>query len=218
MNKNYIIRLETEKDYRTVEELTREAFWNYYVPGCTEHYLTHTMRSHKDFIKELGYVIEVDGKIIGNVMYTKGKLTDENGEEKEVISFGPVCVHPDYQRMGYGKALLHYTFDKAIEMGYDTIIIFGNPVNYVARGFKSCHKYNVTLEGGVCPMAMMLKELIPDSFDKRKKWTYKGSDFDAVCDDKQAVEEFDKTFPPKEKGWKPTQEEFYIHCHSTITW
>ena len=218
MNKNYIIRLETEKDYRTVEELTREAFWNYYVPGCTEHYLTHTMRSHKDFIKELGYVIEVDGKVIGNVMYTKGKLTDENGEEKEVISFGPLCVHPDYQRMGYGKALLHYTFDKAIEMGYDTIIIFGNPANYVARGFKSCRKYNVTLEGGVCPMAFMLKELIPDSFDKRKKWTYKGSDFDVVCDDKQAVEEFDKTFPPKEKGWKPTQEEFYIHCHSTITW
>lgn len=218
MNKNYIIRLETEKDYRTVEELTREAFWNYYVPGCTEHYLTHTMRSHKDFIKELGYVIEVDGKVIGNVMYTRGKLTDENGEEKEVISFGPLCVHPDYQRMGYGKALLHYTFDKAIEMGYDTIIIFGNPVNYVARGFKSCHKYNVTLEGGVCPMAMMLKELVPDCFDKSKKWTYKGSDFDAVCDDEQAVEEFDKTFPLKEKGWKPTQEEFYIHCHSAITW
>ncbi len=218
MNKNYIIRLETEKDYRTVEELTREAFWNYYVPGCTEHYLCHTMRNHKDFIKELDYVIEVDGKIIGSVMYTKGKLTDENGEEKEVISFGPLCVHPDYQRKGYGKALLHHTFDKAVEVGYDTIIIFGNPANYVARGFKSCHKYNVTLEGGVCPMAMMLKELVPDCFDKSKKWTYKGSDFDAVCDDEQAVEEFDKTFPLKEKGWKPTQEEFYIHCHSTITW
>ncbi len=216
MNKNdYIIRLETANDYRETENLVREAFWNLYVPGCTEHYLAHTMRTHKDFIPELDYVIEKDGKIIGSVMYTKGTLKDENGEEKQVISFGPVCIHPDFQRMGYGKLLLHYTFDKAIELGYDTIIIFGNPGNYVARGFKSCHKYNVTLEGGFCPMAMMLKELIPNILDGRR-WIYKGSDFDAVCDDEKAVEDFDRLFPPKEKAWQPSQEEFYIHCHSSI--
>jgi predicted N-acetyltransferase YhbS len=217
MNKNnYIIRLETEKDYRETENLAREAFYNIYVTGCSEHYLIHTMRNHKDFIPELDYVIELDGKIIGSVMYTKGKLIDEKGEEREIISFGPLCVHPDYQRMGYGKALLHYTFEKAIGLGYDAIIIFGNPGNYVARGFKSCHKYNIVLENDVCPMAMMLKELIPDTFDGRR-WIFKGSDFDAVCDDEKAVEEFDRTFPPKEKMWMPSQEEFYIHCHSAIT-
>ena len=218
MNKNdYIIRLETENDYRETENLAREAFWNIYVPGCSEHYLAHTMRTHKDFIPELDYVIEKDGKIIGSVMYTKGVLKDENGEEIKVISFGPLCVHPDYQRMGYGKKLLHYTFEKAMELGYEAIIIFGNPGNYVARGFKSCHKYNVVLEAGFCPMAMMLKELVPDKFDGRR-WFYKGSDFDAVCDDTQALEKFDSLFPPKEKKWQPSQEEFYIHSHSVINW
>ncbi len=213
MNKNYIIRLETENDYAEVENLAREAFWNLYVPGCNEHFLIHTMRDHKDFIPQLDYVIELDGKIIASVMYTKSKLVDEQGNIKPVISFGPLCVHPDYQRKGYGKALLNYTFDRAVEMGYDTIIIFGNPSNYVSRGFKSCVKYNVYLEGGFCPMAMMLKELVFDVFDGRK-WIYYGSSFDEKSKDEKALEEYEKRFPKKGKAWQPSQEEFYIHCHS----
>ena len=213
MNKNYIIRLETENDYAEVENLAREAFWNLYVPGCNEHFLIHTMRDHEDFIPQLDYVIELDGKIIASVMYTKSKLVDEQGNIKPVISFGPLCVHPDYQRKGYGKALLHFTFDRAVEMGYDTIIIFGNPSNYVSRGFKSCVKYNVYLEGDFCPMAMMLKELVPDVLDGRK-WTYYGSSFDEKSKDEKALEEYEKRFPKKEKAWQPSQEEFYIHCHS----
>ena len=150
MKKNdYIIRLENPCDYRTVETITREAFWNLSVPGCDEHYYVHVMRSHADFIPELDLVLEVDGKIIGNVMYTKCKLTDEIGEEKPILSFGPVCILPEYQRKGYGKALLEHSFEKALELGYDTIVIFGNPDNYVARGFKSCKKYNVCLAGNV---------------------------------------------------------------------
>lgn len=215
MNKNYIIRLETKKDYEEVENLAREAFWNLYVPGCNEHYLIHTMRSHKDFIPQLAYVLELDGKVIASVMYTKSVLKDESGYEKAVISFGPVCVHPSYQRKGYGKELLHYTFDRAIELGYDAIVIFGNPSNYVARGFKSCVKYNVYLEGDFCPMAMMLKELVPGALDGRR-WTYYGSSFDEPCKDQAAVDEFDKKFAPKQKAWQPSQEEFYIHCRSSI--
>ena len=51
-------------------------------------------------------------------------------------------VLPEYRGKGYGKALLEYTFEKAAELGYDTIVNFGNPDNYVARGYKSCKKYN----------------------------------------------------------------------------
>ena len=91
---NLTIRLETEKDYRAVEELTREAFWNVYKPGADEHYFVHTMRSHPDFIPELAFVLELDGKIVGNIMYTKAWLEDENGERKEILSFGPLCVAP----------------------------------------------------------------------------------------------------------------------------
>ena len=92
------IRNEKESDYKIVEEITRKAFYNMYIPGCYEHYLVHIMRGHEDFIPELDLVIELDGRVIGNIMYTKAKLTDENGTEKEILTFGPVSILPEYQR------------------------------------------------------------------------------------------------------------------------
>lgn len=129
------------------------------VPGCNEHYVAHILRKHNDFISELDYVYEMDGLIIGNIMYTKSRLTDEQGNVKEILTFGPISVDPDFQRKGIGKALMEKTFDEAVKMGYQAIVIFGNPDNYVARGFKSCKKYNVCLEGDVFPSAMLVKEL-----------------------------------------------------------
>lgn len=209
-----IIRNETEKDYTIVEEMTREAFWNLYVPGCDEHYLVHTMRKHEDFIPELDFVVESDGKVVGNIMYTKAKLIDETGNEKPILTFGPLCVRPGYQRKGIGKELLRVSFDKALAMGYDTVVIFGNPSNYVARGFKSCIRFNVCLEGDVFPSAMMVKELKPDLFDGRR-WFY--SESPVYHFEQDQVEEYDKRFPAKEKKHQPHQEEFYIHTHSTLS-
>ena len=218
MNKHdYMIRLETPCDYREVENLAREAFWNLSVPGCDEHYFIHVMRSHEAFVPELGFVLEADGKIIGSIMYTKAKLIDEKGTEKRILSMGPLCIHPDYQRKGYGKALLEHTFEKTMELGYDTVVNFGNPDNYVARGYKSCKKYNVCFEGDVYPAALLVKELKDGVFDGRK-WFYHPNNADAPCSDAEAVAEFDRLFPPKEKRWQPSQEEFYIHSHSAITW
>ena len=218
MNKyDYIIRLENAKDYREVENLAREAFWNLSVPGCTEHYFIHMMRDHEDFIPELDYVIEMDGKIVGCVMYCKGRLVDEQGNTKEILTMGPLCVLPEYQRKGFGKALLEHTFAKAEEMGYDTVINFGNPDNYVARGYKSCKKYNVCFEGDIFPAALLVKVLKEDALDGRK-WFYHQCDADKCCEYEEAVERFDAEFPPKEKAWQPSQEEFYIHSHSAITW
>ena len=97
------IRNETEADYQIVEEVIRKAFYNVYRPGCTEHYLAHVMRGHEDFIPELDFVAELEGKAIGNIMYTKAWLRDEKGNEKEILTFGPISVLPEYQRMGYGK-------------------------------------------------------------------------------------------------------------------
>ncbi len=211
---NLIIRNETEKDHSIVEKMTREAFWNLYVPGCDEHYLVHTMRSHEDFIPELDFVAEIDGKIVGNVMYTKAKLIDEAGSEKAILTFGPLCVLPEYQRKGIGKELLRVSFEKALEMGYDAIVIFGNPGNYVARGFKSCIRFNICLEGEVFPSAMLVKELKPDVFNG-KRWYYKDSP--VYHSDQNQVEEYDKRFPTKEKKYQLCQEEFYILSHSTIS-
>lgn len=206
------IRNEKETDYRRVEEITRKAFWNLYAPGCDEHYLVHIMRTHKDFIPELDFVIEVDGQVIGNIMYTKAKLIDESGVEIEILSFGPVSILPEYQRRGYGKKLIEYSFEKAAALGYDVIVIFGNPGNYVSLGFKSCKKYNVCLENGIYPTAMLVKELKPGTLDGRK-WVYLSPVFDI---DKKEAERFDEGFEPWEKKYQPSQEEFYIYSHSVV--
>ena len=166
MNYDYIVRLETEKDYREVEELTREAFWNIYKPGADEHYFVHMMRSHPDFVPELAFVIEKDGKIIGSIMYTKAWLEDENGERKEILSFGPLCVAPEYQRQKLGKLLIEHSFEAG------------------------------ALDG--------------------RKWMYIPSTAADCCEDTAGVEAFDATFPPKEKAWMPSQEEFYIYSHSSV--
>ena len=129
------IRREEPKDYETVERITREAFYNMYIPGCVEHYLVHIMRGHEDFIPELDFVLELNGEVIGNIMYTRAMLIDENKGEKEILTFGPVCIHPSYQRRGYGKLLINHSLAKAFCLGYDTVVIFGSPSNYVTMGF-----------------------------------------------------------------------------------
>lgn len=199
MNKNdYIIRLETPADYRTVENINREAFWNLSVPGANEHYLAHVMRNHVDFVPELDFVIEADGKIIASIMYTKTTLVDETGKAKAVLTFGPISVLPEYQRMGYSKILIEHSFAKAIELGYDAVVIFGDPDNYVSRGFKSCIKYNVCLDGDIFPTALLVKELRDGVLDGRK-WYYHESSASELLNDEEKFNLFDSKFPPKIK-------------------
>ena len=213
MEQKVIIRNEEQKDWEIVEKITRQAFYNIYMPGCVEHYLVHIMRGHEDFIPELDFVLELNGDVIGNIMYTKAKLINENGTEKDILTFGPVSILPDYQRMGYGKMLLEYSFQAAMQLGYDVIVIFGSPGNYISRGFKSCKKYNVCMENGKYPAAMMVKELFPHVLDGHK-WIYHDSPVMAISEEE--AERYDNTLEPLEKKQLPSQEEFYIMSHSFV--
>ena len=105
--------------------MIKKAFWNLYVPGCTEHYFVHQVRKSRDYIPELDFVLEEDGKIIGHIIYVKAKLIAFDGTEKEILSFGPFTIHPEYQRKGYGRKLLYHSFEAAKKLGYDTIAIWG---------------------------------------------------------------------------------------------
>lgn len=207
------IRNEKDTDCEVVEEITRKAFYNMYVPGCMEHYLVHIMRNHEDFIPELDFVIELDGQVIGNIMYTKSKLVDEAGEEKEILTFGPVSILPEYQRKGYGKMLMEHSAKKASEMGYEAIVIFGSPANYVSSGFQCCKKYNVCLENKKYPAAMLVKELKEKALDGRR-WFYYSSP--AMEVDEQDAKNYDDSLEKMEKEWRPSQEEFYIMSHSYV--
>ncbi len=133
----YTIRPETPSDYRAAEELTREAFWNVYRPGCTEHYVLHCFRGQKDFVPELDLVMEKDGKLIGHIMYARAKIQADDGRKIPVLAFGPVSIAPEYQRKGYGKALLDASMEKAAELGAGAICIEGNPDFYGKSGFAA---------------------------------------------------------------------------------
>lgn len=207
------IRKETKADYKIVEEITRKAFYNLYVPGCVEHYLVHVMRKHEDFIPELDFVIELDNKVIGNIMYTKAKLVDESGNQKEILTFGPVCISPEHQRKGYGKRLIQHSFEKAAELGYDAIVIFGNPENYVGLGFECCKKHHVCLENKKYPTAMLVKELKANALGS-KQWIYHGSPVMNISE--QDAARYDDGLEKMEKKFKPSQEEFYILSHSFV--
>ena len=213
MNEKIKIRNERKEDYETVEKMTRAAFYNLYVPGCVEHYLVHIMRKHEDFIPELDFVLELDGRIIGNIMYTKAGLVDEAGKRKEVLTFGPVCIAPGYQRMGYGKLLLEHSFQKAVELGYEAIVIFGSPANYISRGFQSCKKYNVCIENGKYPAAMMVKELIPHVLSGHKR-IYQDSPVMAISEEE--AQRYDDTLEKMGKKYQPSQDEFYIISQSFL--
>ena len=208
-----VIRNEEETDFPAVEELTRRAFYNVYAPGCSEHYLVHIMRQHGDFVPELDLVLELDGKVIGSILYTKAKLVDEAGTEKPVLTFGPISIAPEHQRKGYGKLLIVSSFERAVQLGYDVVVIFGSPANYVGCGFHSCKKGNVCVEGGKFPAAMLVKELRPGARDGRR-WVYHGSPVMEIREEDALA--FDNGLEPMEKKHLPSQEEFYIMSHSFV--
>lgn len=141
------LRLENEKDYFETEKLTREAFWDVYRPGCNEHLILNKLRRSDAFIKELDYVLTENGKIVGNIVYTKMFAGPERKMSDEVIAFGPVCVHPAYQKKGLGKKMIEYTLDKAKALGYKAVLITGDNKYYNPLGFESAGRYRIYLPG-----------------------------------------------------------------------
>jgi putative acetyltransferase len=185
-----------------------------YFPGCVEHYLVHNMRNHPDFLKELDFVAEYDGKIAGNIMYTKAWLIDELGNEIDIVSFGPLCVLPEYQRKGIGSALINHSKNIAIANGVKAIVILGDPHNYCKHGFKSSKDMNISDMNGNYPYGMLA--LVSDEGALAgHQWKYR---YSAVYEiDEKDADEYDLSFVKKEKGFRYTQEVFSIAFRSYVT-
>lgn len=199
---NLIIRQENEKDYFEVEYMTKKAFWNKYVPGCNEHYLVHKIREIEDYIPELSRVAEIDGEIVGTIMYSKAYVTD--GINKiEVLTFGPLCVEPSYQNKGIGGVLLETTMELARKAGYKAIIIFGEPGYYPKHGFKTCDNFGITTKDYKNFDAFMGIELVKDGLKGVQGKFYESEVFENLSNEK--VNEFDKKFPYMEKLKLPGQ-------------
>ena len=198
------LRLEEEKDYKTVENITREAFWNNYVPGCDEHLLAHNLRKTNVFIKELDFVALHNNKIVGNIMYAKSTIKN-NGSEYTVLTFGPLSVLPEYQNKGIGGKLINHTIELSKEMGYKGIIIYGDPEYYKRFGFRESKEYKITNKDKKFPAALLVLELYPNALNGIEGIFDEGKAYEI---DKNEAERFEKSFITKEKGYLKTQERF----------
>ncbi len=134
---NISIRPEEENDFKNVEHMIREAFWDLYQPGCVEHLIAHNMRKSPDFVKELDYVACDGDMIVGNIIYSRAKVINDENKEFEVLCMGPLGVLPSYQKKGIGSLLMNNTIEKARQLGYKAIFIFGNPEYYNRFGFRN---------------------------------------------------------------------------------
>ena len=206
MNKNdYIIRLETPADYAEVENLVRESFWNVYRPGCYEHYLLRCLRSDKDFVPELDFVMEKDGRIIGQNVFVRASIQADDGRDIPIMTMGPICIANDLKRQGYGKILLEYTIEKAKEMGEGALCFEGNIDFYGKSGFIYASEFGLRYRGlpeDVDASFFLCKELIP-GYLEGVTGEY-GSPAGYLIDEAKA-EEFDKQYPYKEKLKLPGQ-------------
>ena len=206
MNTNdIIIRLEKKVEYREVEKLVRESFWNVYKPGCSEHYVLHVLRDDPAFVKELDFVMEKDGRLIGQNVFVRTVINADDGRDIDVLTMGPICIAPELKRKGYGKLLLDYSLEKAAEMGFGAVLFEGSIDFYGKSGFDYAREFGIRyhdLPEGADDSFFLCKELIPGYLDEvigvyQTPQAYYVDDAD--------VEEFDKNFPAKEKLKLPDQ-------------
>ncbi len=193
---NITVRNEEPRDYHTVEQITRDAFWNLYRPGCDEHYVYHNLRKHGDYIPELTFVIELDGEIAGSIIYSRLKVVDGDGKEHPAISFGPVSVAPHLHRRGLGRRLITHSIQRAKELGYNAIIIGGFPYHYHIYGFEGTKKYGISMPDGKYYTGIMALPLYEGALDGISGRVYFS---EGMYPDESGFEEYDRRFPEKEK-------------------
>ncbi|MDM7918465.1 MAG: N-acetyltransferase [Methanosarcina sp.] len=197
-----LIRPEDESDFRNVEFLIREAFWDLYKPGCDEHLIAHNMRKSPDFVKELDYVACDGDIIVGNIIYSRAKVINDENDEFEVLCMGPLGVLPSYQKKGIGSLLMNCSIEKARQLGYKAIFLFGNPEYYKRFGFRNTREYDIQTSSGENFGAFMALELYSGSLKQVSGKFFASGSFEVA---EEELENFEKEFPHKTKHVTDTQ-------------
>lgn len=209
MNKNdYIIRLEEKKDYRDVETLVRESFWNVYRPGCFEHFTLKKLRDDPDFAPELDFVMEKDGRIIGQNIFVRATIKADDGRAIPIMTMGPICIANDLNRHGYGKKLLDFSLEQAADLGCGAVCFEGNIGFYGKSGFRYASEFGIRYHGlpeGANASFFLCKELIPGYLDGITGEYAPPEGYFAYEKDPEEFAEYEAGFPAKEKLKLPGQ-------------
>lgn len=208
-HQNYIIRLEQPADYAVTENLTREAFWNVYHPGCMEHFVLHKFRNDPDFVPELDFVLEQDGQIFGHVMFARAFIKADDGRDIPIMTFGPISIAPERQRQGWGKILLDHALEKAKTMGVGAIAMTGNILFYGNCGFvvaSTCGIRYAEAEPGDDVVPYFLLRELQEGFLTGVTGSFKEPDGYFVCQTfPDEFERYEAAFPAKDKQQMPGQ-------------
>ena len=202
---NIIIRLEKKEEHREVENMVRESFWNVYRPGCLEHYVLNQLRDDPAFVRELDFVMEQDGKLIGQNMFMRAEIKADDGRAIPIMAMGPICITPELKRKGYGKTLLDFSLKKAQELGCGAVCFEGNIDFYGKSGFVQASEFAIRYHGlpeGEDASFFLCKELIQGYLDGISGEYAPPQGYFV---DEAEAEEFDKEFPVKEKLKLPGQ-------------
>ena len=206
---NIIIRLEKKEEYREVENLVRESFWNVYRPGCLEHYVLNQLRNDPAFVPELDFVMclstQENERLIGQNMFMKAKIKADDGREIPIMTMGPICIAPGFQRQGYGKILLDHSLEKAAALGFNAVCFEGNINFYGKSGFTFAREFGIRYHGlpeDADSSFFLCKELTPKYLNGI---TGEYATPQGYFVNESEAEEFDKSFPHKEKLKLPGQ-------------
>ncbi len=203
-----VIRREQERDYRDVENLIRESFWNVYRPGCQEHYVIHCLRNDPAFVPELDVVMEKDGRLIGQNMFMHAVIRADNGREIPIMTMGPICIAPEFKRMGYGKQLLDWSLKRAAELGCGALCFEGNIGFYGKSGFVYASEFGIRYHGlpeDADASFFLCKELLPGYLKEARGEYAPPEGYFAAERNPEDFAAFDAQFPLKEKQVLPGQ-------------
>lgn len=198
------IREENPKDHRTTEEVVREAFYNRYAPGATEHYVLHLLRREPGFEAWHSLVAEYEGQLIGQVLLSPARILGNNGETHRMIILGPVCCLNAVSGRGVGSALMRAAIEKAKERGERAIFLMGDPRYYRRFGFVPASRFGVHLPGMdeneeaaffmALPLFSGALEGVSGVFHESRAFAQT-----------EGFETYDSAFPPKQKMKLPGQ-------------
>lgn len=197
-----IIKKAQKEFFFQTENLTREAFWNVYKPGCDEHLVLNNIRKSKNYLRDLDLIAFFDQQIVGHIISTKAKVVDSMNLEHEVLCVGPISVLPKLQSNGIGSRLIEYSISLARKLGFVGIILFGNPNYYNRFGFKNAKEFEITTKDLQNFEPFMVLQLRANGLEKVKGKYYEDS---AYIVDQNELNEFEKKFPKKEKKKTETQ-------------
>lgn len=167
MEVKMIIRQENKNDFNEVYLLVKSAFETAEHCDGNEQDLVNSLRNSDASIPELSLVAEIEGKLVGHIMFTEAKVA-----ENIVLVLAPLSVLPENQKQGIGTALMKKAHKIARELGYQYSLVLGSEKYYPRVGYTPAEGFGIEVPEGIASANFMAMKLQPNAVSISGKVTY----------------------------------------------